>query len=160
MFRRSVPMSLILVAALVSPVLASFGGGSSKPDPQPQPSVPNAGGTAAAASGPRAEAEQKKPAVAVTPDRPSELPRPANQPNPPKQANPLTPAVTVDTQPPPPKKPLYKNWGLWAGVGVAAGAALVIGLGVGLSSQSHENFWLTSEMGCPAAPCQVVDLRP
>jgi hypothetical protein len=99
----------------------------------------------------RAEAEQKKPAtVAVTPDRPS---------NPETPHNPLTPAVTVDKQPPPPKKPLYKNWGLWAGVGVAAGAALIIGLGVGLSSQSHENFWLTSQMGCPAAPCQVVDLR-
>jgi len=57
MLCRSIPISLLLVAALSAPALGSFGGGSPKPEPPQQPSVPSSGSSGAASS-PRMEAEQ------------------------------------------------------------------------------------------------------
>jgi hypothetical protein len=94
----------------------------------------------------RAEAEQKKPGLSPTADQP-----PTQPPN----------AVVVEKQPDPrpEKKPLWKSWGLWAGVGVAAGAALIVGLGVGLAAGAHEDFWTSAQTGCTGT-CSLLDLRP
>ena len=53
----TIPISLLLVAALSAPALGSFGGGSPKPEPPQQPTVPGSG-TQGGASTPRMEAEQ------------------------------------------------------------------------------------------------------
>ena len=59
MMRRSIPISIALVAVLSAPALASFGGGSPKPTPPPsQPTAPgSSSSTGAAVSSARSEAE-------------------------------------------------------------------------------------------------------